>query len=498
MFTFAKFAQIIISATKQNNEDVVNNLLGCIIKPLNLRNKNGEEFYFDKSYCSYLLSGKRDIVMEVQRGAGTQTVINNAEKYYTDYIVPKIIPFLIPDLINNIKVNINNDVTISETTKAILLSLAKKETLAKFLASVCLYVITKPNKETLVPLVINNLPEQNQYFSGRVGQLESIDQVLRNKKNEVISICQTVSGLGGIGKTQLAIEYAYRYGYKYRNCIWFINAENATTIYNDFCDFANRFNLVLPEDFKLEDLQDAVREWLFDNKDWLFIFDNLEIFDDIKDYLPSKIYGRIIITTRNKRITFGYPLELNVFEENEAISFFKKRFSYDESLKMEYYSFNDFEVVAVKLVERLGYLPLALEQAAAYIKEVKCSITQYIELLNESGTDAFSDEYATPQYYESIVTLTWNISFNALEESSKQLMNLCAYMAPDKIPVGFFVDMRDKLPMPLKKDLSKIIDTNRIVTALRIYSLATGNSEFINIHRLVQEVVRKSHNAEMN
>ncbi len=165
---------------------------------------------------------------------------------------------------------------------------------------------------------------------------------------------------------------------------------------------------------------------------------------------------------------------------------------------MEYYSFNDFEVVAVKLVERLGYLPLALEQAAAYIKEVKCSITQYIELLNESGTDAFSDEYATPQYYESIVTLTWNISFNALEESSKQLMNLCAYMAPDKIPVGFFVDMRDKLPMPLRKDLSKIIDTNRIVTALRIYSLATGNSEFINIHRLVQEVVRKSHNAEMN
>ena len=134
-----------------------------------------------------------------------------------------------------------------------------------------------------------------------------------------------------------------------------------------------------------------------------------------------------------------------------------------------------------------------MEQASAYIKEVRCSITDYFELLNESSVDVFSEKYASPNHYEDIITSTWNISFNALGESAQQLINLCAYMAPDGIPVDLFVKMRAKLPMPLKLDLSTILTTNRIVTELRVYSLVSGNSSFINIHRLVQEVIRKHH-----
>lgn len=111
------------------------------------------------------------------------------------------------------------------------------------------------------------------------------------------------------------------------------------------------------------------------------------------------------------------------------------------------YDFSDFEENSSILAERLGYLPLALEQAAAYIREVRCSINQYLKLLEQTGINAFEDSYASPKYYEHLVTTTWTISFMALEESSRQLMNLCAYMA----------------------------------------------SEYINIHRFVQEVVRNSH-----
>lgn len=96
-----------------------------------------------------------------------------------------------------------------------------------------------------------------------------------------------------------------------------------------------------------------------------------------------------------------------------------------------------FSEKSTVLIKRLGYLPLALEQAAAYIKEVRCSISDYLELLNQSSVDAFSDKYASPEYYTSIVTSTWNISFAALEDSSQQLLNLCAYMGADNIPVNF-------------------------------------------------------------
>lgn len=158
---------------------------------------------------------------------------------------------------------------------------------------------------------------------------------------------------------------------------------------------------------------------------------------------------------------------------------------------MEYYKYKDFSEKSTVLIKRLGYLPLALEQAAAYIKEVRCSISDYLELLNQSSVDAFSDKYASPEYYTSIVTSTWNISFAALEDSSQQLLNLCAYMGADNIPVNFFAEMRDLLPDPLKNALSKQLTLNRVVTGLRTYSLASGTVEYINIHRLVQEVIRK-------
>jgi hypothetical protein len=160
---------------------------------------------------------------------------------------------------------------------------------------------------------------------------------------------------------------------------------------------------------------------------------------------------------------------------------------------MENYKFDDFEEYAPKLAVRLGHLPLALEQAAAYLKKMKYRISDYLNLLGQSSVDAFTDEDAKAMYYESIVNDTWKISFDALSTSAQYVMNLCAYMAPDRIPVTFFVEMREKLPSPLREDLSTAQKTNRVFGDLKTYSLAKGDAYFINIHRLVQEVTRKSH-----
>lgn len=344
-----------------------------------------------------------------------------------------------------------------------------------------------------------NLPEQNIYFTGREDTLKNMNRFIKDKKIDTLNISQTVSGLGGIGKTQLAIEFAYRYCGRFSNAIWFVIAETSTTAYNHFKLLAEELDLPLPVDHKPEDLQKSIKTWLSDNKDWLLILDNLDSYDVVKSYLPVKINGRLIITTRNTRIDIGQQIDIGVFDHEEALMFLRKRLSKDEKLKMEKYQHSEFDEQAPVLAKRLGYFPLALEQAAAYIKEVKCSITKYLELLGESGLMAFEEKYAAPEYYESIVNSTWQISFKAIAvEGARQLLNLCAYMAPDRIPVSFFVEMREMLPSPLKEDLADLIGKNRVVTELRIYSLTSGDDEYINVHRLVQEVVRKSHTEEEN
>lgn len=353
---------------------------------------------------------------------------------------------------------------------------------------------------------LNNLPQQNKYFSGRKDQLKSINEFFIKTDHTTVNICQTVSGLGGVGKTQLAIEYAHRYYSNFKSCIWFVNAETIATTQAYFISFAERFNIMLPPDFKPEELQYAIKSWLSVNKDWLLIFDNLESADTITPYLPEKPIGRMIVTTRNTRIDFGKEISLGVFDMNEAMAFLKRRLSNDENVNMEFYNndASDYDSEAPNLIKRLGFLPLALEQAAAYIRETKSTITSYLKLLNESGLMAFDEKYAIPKHYvksndyEKIVTATWNISFKAINcEGSRQLLNLCAYMAPDRIPVAFFAEMREKLPSPLKEDMAEVISRNRVVTELSIYSLTDGNADYINVHRLVQEVVRKSHKAEV-
>lgn len=493
MFTFARLANALIHATKLGNEELVNILLGCVYKPLSLKNKAGNEYYADKSTCSYLLNGDRNVALEIQRGTGSQIVIDSAVDYFATQLISELKPMLIDDFLEEMRLSITNDASISQAKKDDLLLLADKKTLANFLASTTLYVINRTNTIQIDCVAPNNLPGHNCYFSGRVEQLNDIDSLFKKKKKDTISICQNISGLGGVGKTQLAIEYAYRYHSDFKNGIWFVIAENPTTIYNSFVAFSECFGLCLPAEYKTENLQQAVRAWFLENHSWLLILDNLEMIDDILPYLPDKMNGKVIITTRNTRINYGSRLELDVFESSESMAFLKRRLSSDADLKMEYYCFSDFEEGAKMLIDRLGNFPLALEQAAAYIKEVRCSITDYLELLKQSSVDAFADKYATPECYEKIVTSTWNISFRALGESSQQLMNLCAYMAPDKIPVDFFVEMKDKLPMPLRSHLSTKLTTNRIVTELRVYSLVSGTANYLNIHRLVQEVVRKSH-----
>jgi len=508
MLNFSTYAKTLLEATEETKEVFINELIWLITNAhkQEVVNKKYREqdHYADTGTVSKLLQSNRNLKKEILAIAKTYEVINSIEDNIKKYIIPELVKTMIPDVISNLDKIIYYDTTISETKRMELRLLAKESLtdenkLAEFLAGTFLYAIYKPNDTGVIERMTenHNLPiGRNEYFTGRADHFENIRQLFKYKKNNTIHICQTIVGLGGVGKTQLAIEYAYRNHMDFKSCIWFVNAEKEETAYASFVEFANHFGLTKEQNIDPEKLRQGVKGWLERNKKWLLIFDNLEYDDTIRPYLPEKFNGRIIITTRSTRIERGIPIILDVFEKDEALRFLKRRLSKDEELNLELYKYstNTFDIESKPLLERLGFFPLALEQAAAYIRKTKCALTTYLELLVESALSAFDEKYAIPEYYEKVVTSTWKIAIESIRiEGAEQLFDLCAYMAPDKIPVSLFVNTRENLPSPLKEDLAKTNTRLNIVTELRTYSLTDGNADYISIHRLVQEVVRKNH-----
>ncbi|MCL2049564.1 MAG: toll/interleukin-1 receptor domain-containing protein [Defluviitaleaceae bacterium] len=349
-------------------------------------------------------------------------------------------------------------------------------------------------------LPLNNLPHsRNPYFTGREEKLELIYNNFQG--GDSVSLVQSLSGLGGVGKTSIALEFAYTHSHEYEEAIWCVNAENSTTALAAYRDFAMKKNII-SEDATEDVIIEAMKYWFNSNEKWLFIYDNADSADFnvwLEPYLPQKRNGHVLITTRNRFFPKSKPVDIVVFNEIEAVEFLKKRTNKtgggysDESAKI--------------LAARLQYLPLALEQAAAYIVEIPgVTYGGYITLLEEYGVAVFekktldeTDFYIVD--YLSIVTATWKISMDTItNESAKQMFNMCAYFAPAKIPVDMFIRGSETLAEPLQANIIEPLKRNDILNQLTRYSLLSceisENNLFkegrvLYIHRLLQEVVQK-------
>jgi len=363
-------------------------------------------------------------------------------------------------------------------------------------------------KETVFPELNNIMTRQNAtsqgYFTGREGIREKIHENFQ--KNMSLCLTQKIRGLGGVGKTQTAINYAYHFAREYTNAIWILNAENTNTLNKDCIEFLKitgkiSENCEDTETLKEENIVRLMQNWFKEHLSFLFIYDNYDNEENdsfLEKYLPKQ-NGHVLITSRNQQLHFGTEINLDVFEIDEALDFLLIRTNLDKFVS------KGEEQNAIELAERLGRLPLALEQAAAYIVNSGISFGRYLSYTDKYELGVFEQEkMSEPNYYKKIVTTTWEISFTAIEnESAKQLFNICAYVAPDNIPLDVFSENFDIIEIEnfssLKKDLQNELAIDKIIADLRKYSLVTRpKDDFISIHRLVQEVVREKLNKENN
>jgi len=341
------------------------------------------------------------------------------------------------------------------------------------------------NQPPQLPSSRYHLPNRNPHFSGRKEILENISKTFNS--NEEIAMTQALTGLGGIGKTQIALKYAYQSKKdKIYDYILWVNAESDVAINKSFKKFALSTNQIGNEDkYEAEDIKRILHDLFDKTKNWLLVFDNAEDIDRLKEWCPPQNAGmnqHVLITSRYiKWDKLATVIRIGFFEKEEASVFLTKRSNKPRDIYQE------------KLAEKMGYLPLALDQAGAYMEINRMSYKDYLDLFNKYNLELLAEKYDDEPEKKTVAT-TWQISLNKINNpASKHLLNLFAFLAPDNICIQWFKDASDVLPDELREAASNELKYNKAVSDLTKYSLISHERDgSISIHRLVQQVIRES------
>lgn len=331
------------------------------------------------------------------------------------------------------------------------------------------------------PPLLHNLPfpPLNDFLKGRNEDLLALEQE-QGERSHVLY------GLGGIGKTRLAVEHAWRCGSRYC-AVLFVLADSPNGLYSGLARLARADILNLPErdDPAESELIAAVLRWLRDNSGWLLILDNVDTKEallEVTRLLPALIQGRVLITSRRRDWPPGvYTQPIDVISLPAATDFLLKRTIKDQQRE------SNARPQAVRLAKLLDGLPLALEQAAAYITHTQISIIDYLEIWEKERDSALGWYDEAVMQYPVPLAVTWHKSFHQLAPTAQTLLRLLSHMAPDPIPVAMLevgetiIRGTSESSRPIREDLGQL-------TAL---SLLSRQGSSIRMHRLVQEVVRQ-------
>ncbi|MBE9141121.1 tetratricopeptide repeat protein [Nodosilinea sp. LEGE 07088] len=348
---------------------------------------------------------------------------------------------------------------------------------------------------------------RNPYFTGRESILATLYQQLWDSQTAAISQTQAISGLGGIGKTQTAVEYAYRYRDDYRYVFW-VGADTELELTTSYVAIAQILNLPLKDAENQDDTVQSVRLWLGREADWLLVFDNADRPEILPPFLPPETNGHILVTSRAQDfqdLGIVQPIAMEMLTAEDAIAFLLHRTGRmapagaDDMRPMQGIEPSPELQAATDLAAELGYLPLALEQAAAYIVTNRVPFAAYLTSYRKQRLKRL--EKAKPklgQYPDSIAT-TWALNLKEVQKTAPAaaaLLNYCAFLHPDAIPFTLFTQGAAELGEPLATALADAtddpLDLYDLLNPLGSYSLVRvePESQSLSLHRLVQEVIR--------
>ncbi|MGC4944813.1 FxSxx-COOH system tetratricopeptide repeat protein [Streptomyces sp. DT224] len=338
------------------------------------------------------------------------------------------------------------------------------------------------------PQVWGGVPRRNIRFTGREQLLTDAYRALQESGPGAGVV--TLHGMSGVGKTQLAAEYVYRFGSEY-DVVWWVPADRRAIYRQRLAELAPELGLSTGPEYgeRLRAVRDSLRRG-DPHSHWLLILDGADEPDQIWDLVPTGP-GHVLITSRNPEWSEHNSnlVEVPVYRRDESVAFVRRRAPRLTPAEAD------------QLAEALEDLPLLLDQTAGWLNDSDLSVEEYIELL-EGGID--QDVVKVSADFPLAFQTAWSILLNKLRDTvpeSVDLLRLCSFFAPGSIPVRLLKDMPPgDLPEQVSGLMSDPLLWNKAINQLRQYSVvrleshesgvdATSSGETVYMHRMVHQII---------
>ena len=344
----------------------------------------------------------------------------------------------------------------------------------------------------MTPRIWGDIPLRNKNFTGRGAIFSQLRRSAGHRVTAVVPLedplPQALQGLGGVGKTAVAVEYAHRYRAEY-DVVWWIPADQLPLVRASLAALAARLGLESASSSGIEGAASAALDALRRGQPysrWLLIFDNADQPEDFPDLIPQGP-GDVLITSRNPRWdSRAETVQMDVFSRTESVDFLRKRAPV-----------NITEKEANTLADKLGDLPLALDQAGAMLAETGMPVDEYIELIDEQIVKIMDE--GKPAEYQTSVTAAWSVSVNKVHQhlpEARELLRCCAFFGPEPIPRDVFRRATQATDTRVSDLMQDSILFARAVRELGRFALVTIGRRSISVHRLVQALLRGELTAE--
>lgn len=361
-------------------------------------------------------------------------------------------------------------------------------------------------KNPHLPCFSMKVHKRRSDFFGRTDILELIDENLLPDNRRNVSFGEgslrsyALCGMGGIGKTQIAVEYAYSRKSKY-DAIFFITADGKTVLAEEFARIA--VQLGLEDQSEANDLTvscEIVKGWLSNpvrsyqapqspanEVSWLLIFDNVDDLEVLEEFWPTTGSGAVLLTSRdslakNQIYTANNGIDLKPFSETDATQFL------NSLTKATAQSSQDIH--AAEVADRLGGLPLLIAQMAGVMARLRLSYSDFLRLYNDSGIEEISMTGTAASTAQQVYSISYKLGFDGLAPASLGLLSLIAVLDPDRIPESILLGACSNAS--LQHFPATLKEYYEARAQLLQTSLINQNPEThdIWVHRIVQDVAK--------
>ena len=321
--------------------------------------------------------------------------------------------------------------------------------------------------------VWGDVPARNPGFTGREELLAAVRAALVSGG---LAAVQALHGWGGVGKTQLAVEYAHRFAADYE-VVWWIAAERAGLIGEQVAGLAAALGSAGPRAGRAE-VRRAVAAELRDRGRWLLVFDNAENPGTVAGWLPGGS-GHVLITSRaGGWEEVAVPVPVDVLARSESVALLTGRVPGLAAAEAD------------QVAQELGDLPLALAQAAGYMTATGTPAGEYLELLAARAGQVLG--LGQPWSYPRSLAAVTRLAFDHLaaeDPAAAVLVAVCAFLAPEPVPAGWFPRAADRLPSPLREAATDPVAWPGVLARIREQALARMDQRGLVMHRLTQVIV---------